>query len=166
MCVRAPAIGIFFHIFVGEHRFKGSPSMIQVQGILDQDPIDRPRCDEEFVHPLTYSLAHPDFFAWWRSRMPSDNDTHLGYPLVEVKPASIKQLNDFASAQSSHACAWWMSEHALELGPLEHPIRSPPRDQVDPCLYKLSNHNRIAVLPLETNQSCLWWQSEVREARS
>jgi hypothetical protein len=52
--------------------------MIQVQDILDQEPIDRQRRDEEFVHPFTYSLAHRDFFARWRSSMPSDNDTHLG----------------------------------------------------------------------------------------
>jgi hypothetical protein len=99
--------------------------MIQVQNILDQEPLDRKPSDEEFVHPFTYSLAHRDFFARCRSSMPSDNDTHLGEALLEGKPASIKQLNDLASVQSSHACAWWMSEHPLELGTLEHPIRSP-----------------------------------------
>ncbi len=95
--------------------------------------------------------------------MPSNNDTHLGETLVKVKPASIKQLNDLARVQSSHACTWWMSEHTLELGALKHAIRSSPRDQVDSCLNELGNHNRIAVLPIETNQSCLWWESEVRQ---
>src|SRR6266516_4162628 len=56
-----------------------------------------------------------------------------------------------------------MSEHTLELGTLEHPIRSPPRDQVDTCLNELSNRDRIAILPIETNQSCLWCESEVRQ---
>src|SRR6266851_6489718 len=56
-----------------------------------------------------------------------------------------------------------MSEHPLELGTLEHPIRSPPCDQGDSCLDELSNHHRIAVLPIETNQSRLWRESEVRQ---
>jgi hypothetical protein len=52
--------------------------MIQVQGILNQESIDRQDRDEEFVHPFSYSLAHPDFSARGRRSMPSDNDTHLG----------------------------------------------------------------------------------------
>lgn len=56
-----------------------------------------------------------------------------------------------------------MSKHALELGALEHPIRSPPREQVDPCFNELSNRNRIAVLPIQTQQSCLWCECEVRQ---
>ena len=56
-----------------------------------------------------------------------------------------------------------MSEHTLELGMLKHPIRSPPRDQVNSCLNKLGNHNRIAVLSIETNQSRLCCESEVRQ---
>jgi hypothetical protein len=45
-----------------------------------------------------------------------------------------KQLNHLARVQSSHAGAGWMREHALELGTIEHPIRSPSRAQVDPGL--------------------------------
>jgi len=75
--VGTPAVGICFDIFIGEHCLECSTSMIQVQDILDQEPLDRQRRDEEFVHPFTDSLAHPDFLARWRSSMPSDNDTHL-----------------------------------------------------------------------------------------
>jgi hypothetical protein len=56
-----------------------------------------------------------------------------------------------------------MSEHTLELGMLKHPIRSPPRDQVNSCLNKLGNHHRIAVVSIETNQSRLCCESEVRQ---
>lgn len=41
--------------------------------------------------------------------------TYLGSTLVEGKPASIKQLNDFTGIRRSHTCARWMSEHTLEL---------------------------------------------------
>src|SRR6266567_3811114 len=56
-----------------------------------------------------------------------------------------------------------MSEHTLEFWTLEHPIRSPPRDQVDSGLNELGNHHRIAVLSIETNQSRLCCESEVRQ---
>src|SRR6266436_9338572 len=36
--IRTPAIGIFFDVFIGEHRLEGPTSMIQVQDILDQEP--------------------------------------------------------------------------------------------------------------------------------
>jgi hypothetical protein len=67
--------------------------------------------------------------------MPSDNDTYLGETLVEGKPASIKQRERLGPWKAAVTRALGgMSEHALELLTLEHPIRSPPRDQVDPCL--------------------------------
>ena len=34
LSVRTPAIGIFFDIFISEHRLKGSTSMIEIQNIL------------------------------------------------------------------------------------------------------------------------------------
>jgi len=37
--VRTPAIGIFFDIFISEHRLEGPTSMIQIEDILDQEPI-------------------------------------------------------------------------------------------------------------------------------
>src|SRR5260370_1304390 len=54
-----------------------------------------------------------------------------------------------------------MSQHTLELGTLEHLIRSPPRHQLDPSLDELSNHSRIAIWSIESNQSDLWSKSKV-----
>jgi hypothetical protein len=37
--VGAPAIGIFFDIFISQHRLEGPTPMIQIQDILDQEAI-------------------------------------------------------------------------------------------------------------------------------
>src|SRR6266568_8239605 len=75
--VGTPAVGIFFDIFIGQHHFESSTSMIEVQDILDQEPVSVKCGDEEFVDPLTYTLAHGDFLVRRRSRMSSHN-----YPSV------------------------------------------------------------------------------------
>src|SRR6266699_3083979 len=51
--VGTPAVGIFFDIFIGQHHFESSTSMIEVQDILDQEPVSVKCGDEEFVDPLT-----------------------------------------------------------------------------------------------------------------
>ena len=56
--VRAPAIGIFFDIFISEDRLECSTSMIQVQDILGQEPMSVKGRKEEFIDPLTHTLAH------------------------------------------------------------------------------------------------------------
>jgi hypothetical protein len=53
------------------------------------------------------------------------------------------------------------SEHLLELATVKHPVGSRSREQVDSCLNKLSNHYRIAVLPIEANESGLRGEGEV-----
>src|SRR5262249_16194758 len=54
-----------------------------------------------------------------------------------------------------------MSQHALELGVFQDLIASSPRHQVDACFNELSDHRRVAILPIETNQSHFWGESEV-----
>jgi hypothetical protein len=60
--VGTPSVGIFFDIFVRQHRLEGPTSMIEVQNILDQEAICVKGGDEQFVDPLTYTLANRDGF--------------------------------------------------------------------------------------------------------
>jgi hypothetical protein len=56
--VGAPAVGVFFQIFVSEHGLEGSPPMVEIKHLFDQEPIDGQCCDEEFVDPFTDTLPH------------------------------------------------------------------------------------------------------------
>jgi hypothetical protein len=51
--VGTPAIRIFFDIFLSEHGLEGSPSMIEIQHILDQEVVGIKGGDEQFVDPVT-----------------------------------------------------------------------------------------------------------------
>jgi hypothetical protein len=90
-----------------------------------------------------------------------------GNPSSRCSQPERKQLNNFACVLSSHACAGWMSEHALELWPLEHPIRSPPCDQVDSSLVsRWAITTASPYCPSRLALCRLWWESEVRQVGS
>ena len=54
-----------------------------------------------------------------------------------------------------------MSQRTLDLRMLQDLIPFPSCHKVDTGLNELSDHRRIAVLSIETNQSCLWSESEM-----
>src|SRR5712691_9522621 len=83
LSVGTPAIRVFFDIFIGQYHFKGPTPMIQIEHILDKEPISRQRCDEDLVHPLSDALAHGNFFARRRCAMPSDNDADWRHDFVQ-----------------------------------------------------------------------------------
>jgi hypothetical protein len=125
--VGTPAIRIFFDIFLSEHGLEGSPSMIEIQHILDQEVVGIKGGDEQFVDPVTDALAHRHRLAWRRSSVSSHNHACGRQSLIQGQPASLKQLDDLTGAPASHACSRWMSQDALDLGMLEDLISSPPR---------------------------------------
>jgi hypothetical protein len=56
--IGAPAVGIFFQIFVREHGLEGSSPMVEIKYLLDQEPSAGQSSDEEFVDPFTDTLAY------------------------------------------------------------------------------------------------------------
>jgi hypothetical protein len=110
--VGAPAIGIFFDILIGKDHFACSTPMIEIQDILDQEPV-RIHCgDEELIDPFTDALAHPDFLVRRRSRMASDNHPSVRQACTQFQPATLKQINDHTGVVGSDACRRWMSQDA------------------------------------------------------
>jgi hypothetical protein len=71
------AIWILFDILIGEHRLECPTSMIQVQDILDQEPVGVKGGHEEFIDPLTYTLAHAHWLVWGRSGMAGHNHSNV-----------------------------------------------------------------------------------------
>jgi hypothetical protein len=63
LSVGTPAIRIFIEIFISKHRLKGSPSMVEIEHIFDQEPLGRQVGDEKFVDPLPNALADRNLLA-------------------------------------------------------------------------------------------------------
>src|SRR6266849_320047 len=156
-----PAIGIFFDVFISQHCLEGPTSMIQVEDILDQEPISIQGGHEQFIDPLAYTLAYLHGFAWRRSGMSSHYHTHVRQALPQFQPPSLKQLDDLTSVHPPHARCWWVSQHTLDLGMLQELISSASRHEIYACQDELSDDRRIAILPIEAHQSHLWWESKV-----
>ncbi|GLV55953.1 hypothetical protein KDH_27970 [Dictyobacter sp. S3.2.2.5] len=53
----APTVRVFFDIFIRKHCLKGSSPMIEIQDILDEEPIDGQGSDEDLIDPLADALA-------------------------------------------------------------------------------------------------------------
>src|SRR5437870_151397 len=96
--------------------------MIQVEHILDQEPISIQGGHEQFIDPLTYMLAYLHVFAWGRSGMSSNNHAHVRQALTQFQPPSLKQLDDLTGVHPRHTRGRWMSQHTLDLGMLQEPI--------------------------------------------
>jgi hypothetical protein len=77
-----PAIGIFFNIFIGQHRLESSPSMIEIEHILDQEPVSVKHRDEKFVDPLPDTFADRNVLAWGRSGMAGHDHSHARQSLL------------------------------------------------------------------------------------
>jgi hypothetical protein len=82
--IRAPAVGIFFHIFVCQHHLECSTSLIEVQDVFGEKPISLKIAEKEFIDPLIDPLAHCNVFAGSRGRMSSHNDPNVRQLLTEV----------------------------------------------------------------------------------
>ncbi len=135
--------------------------MIEIQDILDQEPIGTKRRDEQFIDPLPDTLAYWNVLPWRRSGMPGHNHAHVRRVITQLQPAAIKQLDDLTAVHPRHARRRRMSQHELDLGTLQELIASPARHEIRACQQKLSDDGRIAILSVETDQSHLWWESEV-----
>jgi hypothetical protein len=114
--------------------------MIEIQHILDQEPVGVERGHEEFIDPLTNTFAHRYWLACCRGAMSSHNHTDTRQALPQWEPASLKQLDDLTGVHASHTRGRWMSQHLLDLGMLQNAIASPPRHQINACLHELSDH--------------------------
>jgi hypothetical protein len=64
--------------------------MVEIKHILNQEPIDGQRRDEELVDPLTHTLAYRNVLPWRRSGMASHKHANLGQALPQFQPASLK----------------------------------------------------------------------------
>jgi hypothetical protein len=80
--------------------------MIKVQDILDQEPIGLKSRDEQFIDPLTYTLAHFDFLVWRRSGMAGDNHPSGRQALIQWQPAAIKELDHLTGGKSRSPSRW------------------------------------------------------------
>ncbi len=54
-----------------------------------------------------------------------------------------------------------MSQHVLDLGMLQELIASASRHEIHTCQDELRDDGHIAILPVEAQQSHLWWESKV-----
>jgi hypothetical protein len=88
--------------------------MIEIEHIFDQEPIGRQGRNEEGVYPFPDALAHWNPLVWCGGTMSSHNDTSVRQALIQLQPASVKQLNLLVAVDSGHLRCWWVSEHALE----------------------------------------------------
>jgi hypothetical protein len=156
----APAVGVFFQIFICEHGFEGSPLMIEIEHIFDQEPIGRECRNEEFVDPLSNALAHRNPLVWCGGTMSSYNDACVKQSLIQWQPAVIKQLDLLLTVDSGYPRGWWVSEYTLDLRMLQDSIPSGSCDQMHACSNQLSNSYHIAILPIEADQSKLCCESK------
>jgi len=58
--------------------------MIEIQHILDQEPVDVEGGDEEFIDPLTNTFAHRNSLPCCRGAMSGHNHTDTRQALAEV----------------------------------------------------------------------------------
>ncbi len=75
--------------------------MIQVEDILDQEPISIQGGHEQFIDPLTNTLAYLHVFAWGRSGMSGHNHSHVRQALTCYDIAL--EIFDLTSVASRHA---------------------------------------------------------------
>src|SRR5258708_27898218 len=87
--------------------------------------------------------------------MSGHNCADLRQSFIQLQPAAIKQLDDLIAVHPGHTRCRWVSQHALDLRMLQDLIASGSCDKIHACLKKLSNRYRVAILPIETNQSNL-----------
>jgi hypothetical protein len=80
--VGTPAVGVFFDIFIGQHRLKGPASMVQIQDILGEKRLSVKIGDEEFIDPLIHTLAYLHLLAWRRCAMTGHNHPNVRQPLI------------------------------------------------------------------------------------
>jgi hypothetical protein len=69
--IGAPAIGVFFDIFIGKHGLEGPATVVQIQEILDEKPVPDQSGEEEFIDPFPHALAYLHLFVRGRSGMAS-----------------------------------------------------------------------------------------------
>jgi hypothetical protein len=160
LCVRTPAIRVFFDIFICKHRLKSPSSMIEIEHIFDEETIDGQCRDEDLIPPLTDALAHRNPLAWCGGSVSSHNDTGLRHFSIQLQPTSIKQLDYLLAVDSGHACRWWVSQHVLDLRVFQDSIPSRSCDQMHACFNQLSNGYGITILPVEANERDLWSESK------
>jgi len=98
--------------------------MIEIQDILDQEPIGTKGRDEQFINPLTDTLAYWNVLPWGRSGMPDHNHSHVRQVLAQFQPAALKHLDDLTGVHPRHARRRRMSQHELDLGALQELIRT------------------------------------------
>lgn len=164
LTVRTPPIGIFFDIFIGEHSLEGPPSIIEVQNVLDQEPIGGKRGQEQFIDLLAYPLAYGNVVAGGRSGMASHNHTYLRQALLQVQPVSIKQLDELPAVHLRHACCGGDEPAHAGSGAARNPlIASASCHEKHACQDELREHSRLTILPVQPQQCHLWRESEVRQ---
>jgi hypothetical protein len=91
--VRTPPIGIFFDI--ADRRAPpaiSSTSMIEIQDILDQEPIGGKRGQEQFIDPLTHTLAYRNVLPCRRSGMSSTERAVAGLASKGLDPFGTAML--------------------------------------------------------------------------
>jgi hypothetical protein len=59
LCVRTPAIRVFFDIFIRQHRLKSPSSMIEIEHIFDEEAIDGKSRDEDLIDPRDLCTCLP-----------------------------------------------------------------------------------------------------------
>jgi hypothetical protein len=58
---------------------------------------------------------------------------------------------------------WWMKEYTLDLRMLQDSIPSAPCYEMNACENDLSNHGCVTILSVETDESYLWCENEMRQ---
>jgi hypothetical protein len=104
--------------------------MIEIQDILDQEPV-RIQCgDEELIDPFPHTFTHPDLLVRRRSRMASTNHPSVRQARTQFQPASLKQINDHTSEAFGHACRRWMSQDAALIWGPRHTQRDESKQTI------------------------------------
>jgi hypothetical protein len=102
---------VFFDIFIRKHR--DLRPLVHDRG-LRHPRRGSQRRDEDLIHPLADTLTHRNPLAWCGGAVSSHNDAGLRYPLIQLHPAAIKQLDLLIAVHSGYPGGWWVGEHALE----------------------------------------------------
>src|SRR5437879_4445808 len=83
--------------------------MIEIQHILDQEPLGRERRHEEFIDPLPHALAYGHGFRLWRGRVLGLQSRELGawpHPVAASLHQRVRQLQRY-----SYSSRWlWVDE--------------------------------------------------------
>jgi hypothetical protein len=77
--------------------------MIEVQDIFEEKPVSVKIGDEEFIDPLTHTLAYLHGFAWWRGGMSSHYHPNARQALIQLQPPTIKELEDLTGIHARHS---------------------------------------------------------------